>query len=236
MDEQRLGQLFRDAVVDLPPASFGSAEVMAASRRATAVRRTAIFGGTVLGVGLLAGTLVVSGLLDGSRLSSRTSTAEQAAPQSDAPAAQPGLMQTFMAPPEDQELAPRSDSADGAQSSCGPADHELAGALTTLLADRGTPASGPASEVSPARAAQLCPAGSRAVAVPVPGGTLYVVVVGRSDLFHPGEQTFPDGTHSDAVTRQGGQLVVILVPAVPGQPPPLAADVPELAEDLAASR
>lgn len=266
MDEQRVSRLFHDAVSDLPPASFGHAEVVTASRRITAVRRTTFLGGAMLGVGVLAGTLVAGGLLDASRLPGRTSSAEQP----DAPVVGPGAVDTFSSPPADQ--SDRAESAPGGretpggwdtggwdtrgQDSCGPVDAELAGELIILLAERGTPAVGPAREVFGAGASRSCPAGSRAAAVPVAGGILYIVLVPQADLFPPGETATPDGTRGYTVTLDsgppaagtpatgtpsggapaGGQLAVVLMPAVPGQPGPLADDVPELAREMAARR
>ncbi|MFN2494671.1 MAG: hypothetical protein ABR608_02010 [Pseudonocardiaceae bacterium] len=235
MDEQRLSQLFRDAVGDLPPASFGLDEVVTASRRATAVRRNVFLGGALLSVGVLAGTLVASGLVGGSQLPGETSSAGQAAPEIDAPGPEPGT-HPLNVPPGGAQPAPRADPAGAERGSCGPVDHELAGELTALLADHGAPASGPADEVPRQGTAQPCPPGSRAAAVPVPGGTLYVVLVPQGDLFDPVETAAPDGTRRYAVTLNDGQLAVVSVPAGPGQPAPLADEVPELAKELASRR
>jgi hypothetical protein len=233
VDEQRLGQLFRDAVGDPPAASFGLAEVVAASRRATAVRRNAVLGGALLSVGALAGILVAGGLVGGDQLRDQSSSAGQAAPELAAPAAEP---HTLSLPPQEQQPAPRADSASAERGSCGPVDLELAGELTILLADRGTPASGPAGEVPRGGTMQSCPAGSRAAAVPVPGGTLYVVLVPQADPVAAVDIADPDGTRRYTVPLEGGGLAVVSVPAIPGQPAPLAADVPLLARELAAHR
>ncbi|GGU69347.1 hypothetical protein [Lentzea flava] len=61
MDEQKLADLFRDAVHDAPPASFDASDVRTASRRATLRRRNSIAAGTTLVVvlgfgGVVAGT------------------------------------------------------------------------------------------------------------------------------------------------------------------------------------
>jgi hypothetical protein len=61
MDEQKLADLFRDAVHDAPPASFDASDVRTASRRAALRRRNSIAAGTTLVVvlglgGVVAGT------------------------------------------------------------------------------------------------------------------------------------------------------------------------------------
>ena len=119
MDEQRVSQAFRDAVQELPPASFEHHDVVAASRHATR-RRSMIAGGTLLGAvvllgGSLAGNLVL-----------RNETAETAAP---APGSQAETLRTLDAP------------------RCGPINGELVTALTAVLANRGKALSGQAGEV-----------------------------------------------------------------------------------------
>ena len=235
MDEQRLDQLFRDAVGDLPPASFGLDEVVAASRHATAVRRNMVLGGGLLSVGVLAGALVAGGL-GVSQLPGPDSNAGQGASEIDAPAAEHGPMRTLSVPPGGEQPTARSDAAGGERGSCGPVDHELAAELVAVLADHGTPASGPAGEAPREGLAQPCPAGSRAAAVPVRGGTLYVMLVPQASLFESVQTDAPYGTRRYTVTVNGGQLAVVSVPAVSGQPAPLAEDVPTLATELAARR
>lgn len=201
MDEQRLGQAFRDAVEELPPASFGPDDVVAASRRATARRRSMLAGSTLLGVAVLAGGLVGGG--------QGLPTAGNTAPAPSSREADPGTLSTL----------------DAAR--CGPIDAELVTDLTALLANRGRVASGPASEVP-----ERCPAGSRAAAVPVTGGVLYVLLVEPE----PAEIARPDGGRVYSVTLEDGRkLTVISMPGAPGQPPPLADEIPDLARELAAA-
>jgi hypothetical protein len=233
VEEHRLGQLFRDAVGDPPPASFGLDEVLAVSRRATAMRRNAFLGGALLSVGVLAGILVAGDLGGGGQPQDQGSSA--AAPEIDAKATEPGTLHPLSASPGEEPTA-RADAAAGVPGSCGPVDHELAAELTALLAERGTPASGPAGEVPREGTAQPCPSGSRAAAVPVSGGTLYIVLVPQSNLFEAVETAAPDGTRRYAVALNGGQLAVVSVPAAPGQPAPLAEDVSALAKELASRR
>lgn len=199
MDEQRLGQAFRDAVEELPPATFEHHDVVAASRRATTRCRSMLAGATLLGVAVLAGGLVT----DGPELP----TAGNAAVAPGGRESDPSTLSTLDAP------------------RCGPIDAELVAGLKTLLANRGIAASGPAREVP-----ERCPAGSRAAAVPVTGGVLYVLLVEPG----PVEIAGLDGAHS--VTLEDGRtLAVISLPGTPGQPAPLADQVPDLARELAAA-
>lgn len=212
MDEQRLNVLFRDAVGDPPPPAFGSADVVAASRRATARQRTALAAGTLLGVAILAGGLLVGGHL----MQDPSSTAGRSPSQAATAAADPGLPRTLSSPP----------TAEREQTRCGPVDDELAAQLRSLLVDRGASISGPPSE-----AAGPCPAGSRAAAVPVAGGTFTILVIPPGSPLDP---TGPDGAREQVLTRNGGRaLVVISTPGFPGQPGPLADQVPALARELA---
>ncbi|MGH3775101.1 MAG: hypothetical protein ACRDRR_05085 [Pseudonocardiaceae bacterium] len=209
MDEQRLGQAFRDAVEELPPASFGHDDVVAASRRATTRRRSMLAGGTLLGVAVLAGGLVAGGLVGGGE---GPPTPGNAALAPGGREADPGTLSTLDAP------------------RCGPVDAELVAGLTSLLANRGNAASGPASAVP-----EQCPAGSRAAAVPVTGGVLYVLLI---PLAEPAPEQFarPDGARVSSTTLEDGRtLAVISMPGTPGQPAPLADEVPNLARELAAA-
>ena len=218
MDEQRLGQVFRDAVAEPPPASFGHDDVVAASRRATARRRGMLAGGTLLGVAVLGVGVLAGGLVAGDpALHNDTPGSAAAAPSGQAESDALSALD-----------APR----------CGPIDPELAADLTALLANRGTVAAGPAGEVP-----EPCPAGSRAVAVPVTGGVLYVLLVPsiqqvpqeRAGAAAPDAAT-RDGARGYSVTLDGGRkLAVVSMPGTPGQPAPLADEVPELARELAAA-
>ncbi len=209
MDEQRLGQAFRDAAEELPPASFGHDDVVAASRRATTRRRGMLAGGTLLGVAVVAGGLVAGGLVAGDQ---------------DLPTA------------ADAALAPGGREADAGKLStldaprCGPIDAELVADLTAVLAHRGSAVSGPASAVP-----EPCPAGSRAAAVPVTGGVLYVLLVPLVEP-EPAQLARPDGARVYSVTLADGRtLAVLSMPETPGQPAPLADEVPDLARELAAT-
>ncbi|MFN2496612.1 MAG: hypothetical protein ABR608_12005 [Pseudonocardiaceae bacterium] len=223
MDEQRLGELFRAAVGEPPPPSFGRAEVVAASRRVTARRRGAVAGSTLLGVTMLTVGLLTSGVLGGGH--AQTPIAGQSFPPSDVAAA-PELPHTLGTAPSSGTPTPRGGSS---RAGCASRDDALASEMTAVLAERGGAVTGPAAEVP-----GPCPAGSRAAAVPVPGGTLYVLVVPQADPPEQSDLVQSDGRREHALMLDRGRgLVVISMPAVPGQPAPLGEEVPALAQELA---
>lgn len=111
---------------------------------------------------------------------------------------------------------------------CGPIDAELVTALTDVLANHGGAVSGHAGEVP-----QRCPAGSRAAALPVTGGVLSAVLVPQG-VPEPVDIATPDGARSSSLTLEDGRtLSVTSTPGAPGQPAPLADQLPDLTTELA---
>lgn len=227
MDEQQWSGLFREAVGEPPPASFGRDEVVAASRRATARRRGLAGAGTLLGAGVVAVGLLSSGVLD--RTPAETTTAGQAPPGADTRLA-PGMPHPLGTEPGTTTATPRAGVSRGAgQVPCVPADDALAGQVRAVLAERGSAVAGSSGAVP-----GPCPVGSRAAALPVPGGMLYVLVIPQVQPPEQVDVVWPDGRREHALMLEGGRgLVVISVPTVPGRPPALNDDVPALAEELA---
>ncbi|MGH4026215.1 MAG: hypothetical protein ACRDRV_16705 [Pseudonocardiaceae bacterium] len=224
MDEERLGELFREAVGEPPPPSFGRAEVVAASRRATARRRGALAGGTLLGVAVLTAGMLSSGVLGGGN--PETSATGRAAPHADARSAPPELPHTLGTAPSS---GPSTASGGAGQAGCARRDDALVTEVTAVLAGHGIAVAGPVGEVP-----GPCPAGSRGAAVPVPGGMLYVLVVPQADPPARSDVVQPDGRREHALMLDGGRgLVLISTPAVAGRPAPLNEDVPQLAAELA---
>lgn len=252
MDEQRLAELFRDATDGAPPASFGHADVLAASRQATARHRMAVAGSAVAIAGLV-GSIVIGGgyLRHTSRGGYDAATAGGAAVasapsgpqvQEDQPGQAPGPL---AAPPSavdkngPEAHAEQGRNASGkvvpwpglrdddARAGCGPVDRELADALISELP--ATP-SGPAVAVPDG-----CPPGARAAALPVPGGTVYVVlapVAGDGPADQPVRRD--DGAYGYFVyTPKGRVLLVLSVPAAGGSIAPYADRTQTLAEHLA---
>jgi hypothetical protein len=218
MDEQRLSELFRDATGEAPPPSFDRDDVVAASRRATARGRSALAGGSLLGVAVLTG-----GVLLGGQVLQRPPTSEPPAAASElAPGTGDRMLEPvmpFAAPPGAGPDAPGPDAPAGAAGGCGPADTELTATLNGALT--GTAGTGPGLAFP-----RPCPPGFRAAGVAVPGGTLYAVLgpVAVSDADLPGYASAPAGAEV---------LSVISVPSNLTAPPPRAADVDDLARELA---
>jgi hypothetical protein len=222
VDEQRLAELFRTAAGDAPPPSFGTDEVIAASRRATARRRSALAGGTLLGVAVLAGGVVTVGQL----LPENAPPAAQAAPR--AGAASPSDARPF-ALPAPAVPEPRSLPGHGGLLGCGSIDRQLAAQVTPMLAARQIEQAGSVTQVP-----EPCPQGSRSVAIPVTGGTLFVMVVPEAGQSEPVEINRPDGARGYAVALDGGRgLAVISMPSAQGQQAPYAVQLPDLARELA---
>lgn len=209
MDEQRLSELFRDATGEAPPPSFDRDDVVVASRRATARRRSALAGGSLLGVAVLTG-----GMLLGGQVLQRPPTGESPAAASKlAPGPGDRMLEPvmpFAAPP-----GAGRDRASGSAGGCGPADAELTAGLTAAV--------GPGPGLAFPRP---CPPGFRAAGVAVPGGTVYALLgpVAVSDADLPGYASAPAGAEV---------LSVISVPSDPSAPPPRAADVDDVARELA---
>lgn len=123
MDEQRLAEALRGAATDAPPPSFGHADVVQASRRITARRRSALAGGA-MAVLILAGVGVAAaqvGTPSGEATSAAAPAEAARAPDADAAPAAPSAgalaapaPQAAPAPPS--PTGPSSDSAADARS------------------------------------------------------------------------------------------------------------------------
>lgn len=225
MDERELSKLFRDAAGTPPPASFDHDDVLGASRRATARRRGALAGGSLLGVAALSGGLVLGAQLSG--------PSQPAAPAAPPPAAALAPDAGGRAAPQPMSTpssaTPGSGGRAAVAASCGPADPVLAAELTDALADLTAP-TGPAVPLP-----ETCPPQSRAVGVPVAGGTIYLVVSPAIVGTGEGSSVGPDGARSYTVTAGNGNLVSVLSVPAGGQPPaPLHEHVDDLAQEIAA--
>lgn len=253
MDERQLTELFRDAADDGPSATFGHADVVAASRRVTARRRMALAGGSTLGIAVLVGGIVVGGgyLRDtggGDSLATAgsgggSSSSSQVLEDQQERASTPGELAAPPSPaadkdgPESPAEQGRGDSGkvvpwpglrdDGARAGCGPVDRELADALIREL-----PAT---SGVQPFAVPDACPPDARAAAIPVDGGSIYVVLGpvrgdGPPDLF----VGRADGAVGYSIyTGRGNVLLVMSVPSVEGGVAPHLDRLQPVAEKLA---
>ena len=248
MDEKKLSELFKDAVRDTPPASFGTGEVRQASYRAGARRRTGIIAGSALAIVILGGGAITAVALSGgtSNSSALVSAAGGGASSDksgtmDSNGAQlPGLPRAENAPetPNDRTESPKqggaptgdAGTASSTPSGCEKADRELAAALASEL-----PAAAKATDPQPVPFA--CPTGSRGASVKVVdgprSGTLSVVLVpaGVSPGIAPMGIGVP-GTqnYSAAAAASGGTVYIV------SQPTPELAEPPfgEIGTALAA--
>ncbi|WP_298182411.1 hypothetical protein [Saccharomonospora sp.] len=246
MDERRLEQLLRDAVDDPPEPSFTVDDVAAASRRATARRRSFVAGAVaaVVFVGSAVGVVaavsgdeaVVSTALApaeedvSGRISEKSSAEGQPSGDSERDHSAPGGpgVQNFpeVSPKQgggtDGEDGPRAEGTSG----CDTVDRELATALAGEL---------PVDPIGEAIPYSPCfEADNRAAAYRVPGGTIAVV-------FDPGNARVFDVPHEVAsatavVGVSGGKLAVIgiAVDSKDEADVPLRDELPRIAERVAA--
>lgn len=228
VDEQRLADLFRDAVGEPPPASFDERDIAEASRAADRRRRRAVRGwGTAAAcVVALAGLTVGADALFGHGGGGATNGASSAAGRvftSNNPNNTTGLMSP-------QGRVPAGPEATGG---CGPADPGLAAALSGHL-----PAAG---LLGPAPVHFPCPAGARSAGYQVRDGGITgvfeVVLIPASDSQSlNGLSISRDITWDLVTTPSGAQLMVLSGPSGGGSTAPFANLVTPIARQLAATR
>ncbi|WP_199440420.1 hypothetical protein [Umezawaea beigongshangensis] len=256
MDEQELAELFRDAVRDVPPATFDETDVRSASARATARRRASVVVGTAVAAALaLGGTVAGLGVLD--EVSQEDATVAGAATDPtpgvmrapDEPGRAdrgqlPGSAPTGGLPPEELPVEPPLQGGETTGSAgpptgttppgCGEVDRELAVALAGEL-----PAA--ATGGQPVPVAGECPAGSRAAGYLVRDGDavgLFSVVVvpagpegasvGRAEV----DQS-PGARSASRPTLGGGLVQVLSDPAEGSAMAPFGDEVNGVADGLA---
>jgi hypothetical protein len=229
MDDRELETLFTAAPGDPPPATFDTSDVIAASKRAQARRRSAIAVVCSCFVVLLAGAGAFTVVARLSSISPPGGVASAYAPISaqSGVTGQPGGIP--IRPPttganqgfpsqtpmqggdESGKDGPRVESASG----CDKVDRELATALAGEL---------PGTEATAATAGTVCPTGARSAGFPFGGGAVSVALVPPGVAVRPA-----GGVHAQAQASSGGTLVVQSLP-----PAPLTqADVERVAQALA---
>lgn len=221
-DDERLAAVFRDAVADaVPPASFDHADVVRASRRVTARRRSALAGGAlavlaVTGVGV-AGTLPGSG--DGEQV---TSAAPASAPEAavDARAAAPGPASAD-APGTMLSAPPLGPGDPGACAN--PQDSALRALLEEVLPEV-------AGAAETATTTECRPGGGRGVHLDLPDGLFSVAYLPPGAEPRPPD---PGVTRVSEPTASGGTVIVISQAGPSGSPAPFADRVDEVARYLA---
>jgi hypothetical protein len=249
VDEKKLTELFKDAVRDAPPASFGTGDVQRASRRATERRRTAIVSGSVLAVVLLGGGVVTGVALSGENLDSNASAPMVASSGQgdgggtmyDNGAASGASARAESGQPNDRSEGPKQGgspvgsagpSAGSTPGGCEKADRELAAALASEL-----PAAANARVGAEKPVPFACPPGSRAASFEVVdgprSGTLSVVLAppGSTPGIVPMGAKVPGTVNRNASALLSGGMVYIV-----SQPGPELAEPPfgEIAQSLAA--
>jgi hypothetical protein len=209
MDDNRLGDAFRAAAGDPPPASFDVGDILGTSHRLTARRQTRIRAATALGVVLLASGAfagVVAVTTGGSETTSAQVPAEAAATDNKNRAVAPGQA----------DASPMS-----TEGSCA-VDPDLATALAAVLRDG---ISGPAIP------ATICPDGARAAAYQVTDGAKTGVV--QALLLPPGHVlNVIVGPTATAPASNGTTIMLLSSP--PKQAAPYGDQLPTFAKAIAA--
>ncbi len=249
MDEQKLGELFRDAARDAPPPSFDVDAVRSASARATARRRSAIAVGSAMAAVLVFGGLVVGADLlrnSGGDLAAAGSAHDASSPNvTPFSAGEPEVLPNGASPdlsggipsqsiPDDpstqgDEPSGRAGStmAGSAQRGCVEVDRELAVALADELpvanADQATPVTAD------------CPVDARGASFLVRDGDFYGTV---SAVLAPagtaGPALGPSYAHASAKTPGGRELHVFSRPEDGSAEEPFADGLAGMAERIAA--
>jgi hypothetical protein len=255
VDDQKLSELFKDAVADVPPPSFDHHDVVYESNRQRTRRRNGIIAGSALGVALLAsGTVLGVALWKGSEPggTSAASAPEVASdrngslgrsevPNEDSagPRAAPegGAAQGQSDPPGEPKQGgdPGGDAAPtgsgGTPSGCGQADQELAAALAGELLAAAS------FETSPVDIG--CPAGARGAAITVTengrGGVISVVLTPPgTKVAHPTAGAMEESRTATAYTAEGEQLLLVSEPEQGSTEAPFQLELQRVADDLAA--
>ena len=219
-DEGKLAALFRDAASDgtAPPPGFDHSDVVAASRRITARRRSALAGGAlallvVAGVGV-AGVVVTRESPTTAASAPDVASAPEAAPP-------PGAARENADAAGSAPLAGVPPLGPGDPSACANRQDPALRALVEQVLPEvvGAPVAATTTECRPG--------GERGVSVEVDGGLLVV-------------QYLPPGTAVSLVegavsepTASGGTVVVYSAPGRPDAPAPLAPRLPAAAAALA---
>jgi hypothetical protein len=214
LDERELAELFRDAAQTIPPASFDVHDVQRAARRATARRRIAVAGTTLVAAALLAGGIGVGlGRFGG------TPVPQAAVPNSPLTRApSPSIHDQHSGP---ILLTPGP---------CGPPDPALASALAEQL-----PA---AAGMPPVSARSGCPDGARNAAFQLrdgaSAGEVIVVLVPADRAAPAGESRGADGARQVTSRTRSGQVLMVLSDPEAGSPDaPYASRLAAIAGELA---
>jgi hypothetical protein len=243
MDENKLSELLKDAVVETPPPSFTVTDVTRESERQRVRHRNGVLAGSAFGVALLAGATALGvALWTGPVMNSDAASAANPASGGNGNAA------PYELPTEDNEAAAPTERGgtkdvpsetpkqggypDGSGGPAGPAgtpsgceqvDRELAAALAGEL-----PAAANIKVDDAIPVSLTCPRGSRGAAFDLPGGRISVVLFPASVTM----ATDASGVQAQAPTGDGRRVLVLSEPVSPGGTAPFGTDVQQYATDL----
>lgn len=243
MDEKRLSELLKDAVVETPPPTFTASDVARESDRQRVRHRNGLLAGSAFGVAVLAGATALGvALWTGPGSSSDAAGAESIASSGNGNAA------PYELPDEDNNAAaPTERGAEdfpsetpkqggypdgnggpagptGTPSGCEQVDRELAAALAGEL-----PAAANIKIADAEPVAVSCPEGATGAAYDVPGGRITVLVVPSSVIM----ATKEPGVLADVPTDGGRRVIVLSEPAAAGDSAPFGTDLQRIATELA---
>ena len=239
MDDHELETMFAAAPGEAPPATFSASQVVAASKRAQARRRSAIaltcsclvvvLGGfgVFAAVSNLGGPAPTAATSAGdARISGQSGvpkqplgTQERPPNTGDAPGFPP--QSPMQGGDETGKDGPRAESASG----CDKVDRELA---TALAGEFPVPVS-----VDSASPSHLCPTGSRSAGFPVAGGFLSITLAPPGVAVQPAGQ--PPGTKiSEQPAAGGGTIWLLSIPQAGSTVAPFANDIDRAARAVAA--
>lgn len=230
MDDRELETMFADAVGEPPPAGFDASDVVSASKRAQARRRSTIVAACGCFVLLLAGLGAVS-VFTTSKPGESVSALDTQSGAGGQPSMGPlrpsigGNTPGFPTQHPMQggagngEDGPRAESASG----CDKVDGELATALAGEL---------PVTvKTADATVGRVCTTQARAAGFRVPGGTISVLLLAHGVTLD--QAAVPTGSvRAEKATAAGGTIELISTPDA-GVPPPLADQLAGLAGSLA---
>jgi hypothetical protein len=230
MDDGEWERTFVAAPGEPPSPTFGTADIVAAARKADARRRSAI----VVICGFFFVALAGAGVF---RLAIPNLNGNSAVPAQSGVSGQPGDSagrspntagnQDFpaLSPMQEGDGAGRNGPRAEGASGCDKVDRELA---TALAGELSVPATAAA-----ALPGGVCATGSRSAAFTVQGGTVSITLLPPFIEVPPGQQ-LPGAVQAQRPAASGGTLVVISTPAADSTVAPLAAEVGHIADTLAA--
>jgi hypothetical protein len=238
MDDRELETMFADAPGELPPATFSASQVIAASKRAQARRRSAIAVTCSFVVVVLGGfgVFVTVSNPNGPGPTAASSAGDAQVSAQSGVAGQPFGTQERPPSAGDKSFPPQSPMQGGDEtgkdgpraesaSGCDKVDRELATALAGEL-----PVTVSVDGASPSH---LCPTGSRSAGFPVSGGFVSITLAPPGMALTLAQQ--PPGTKiAEQPAAGGGTIWLLSIPQGGATVAPFAEDIDRVAQAVAA--